>query len=360
MRSIAFFLPQFHPIPENDEWWGRGFTEWTNVTRTRPQYRWHHQPHLPADLGFYDLRVPEVREAQAALANEYGVFGFCYFHYWFHGRRLLQRPVDEILSIQRPDFPFCLCWANEDWNRMWDGASHESLIGQSYSEEDDYRHMQWLAGAFKDPRYIRLNGRPLFLVYRPLQLPDPRATTDRWRREARRLGIGELYLCRVESAKDERGDPAHLGFDGSVEFQPDIQVMRPSVSWRIGRKLTGSRGPYRHRWIDYADVVERSLAKPLPPYVRFPGVMPGWDNAARRARGATIVRGSDPRRFEDWIAATVERYVGRGESSEFLFVNAWNEWAEGNHLEPCQRWGHAYLEAHRRGLGVAGHSATPP
>ncbi len=347
MRSIAFYLPQFHPVPENDDWWGRGFTEWTNVVNGRPQYRWHDQPHLPADLGFYDLRVPEVRQAQADLAAEYGVSGFCYYHYWFNGRRILERPFDEVLSSGAPDFPFCLCWANENWTRVWDGGDKEVLLRQVYSPEDDIEHLRWLARAFRDPRYIRIDGRPVLLVYRALNLPDPVATTERWRHEARQLGIGELFLCRVESFDDERGDPRAIGFDAAVEFQPDHLLSMPSFRWRVGRRLTSSRGWYRHRWLDYEVLVRRSLVKAPAPYQRFPGVTPSWDNTARRERGATMLRGSSPALFEKWVSEVVGRY---GSETDLLFVNAWNEWAEGNHLEPCQRWGRGYLEAHLRGL----------
>ncbi|HEX5272668.1 MAG TPA: glycoside hydrolase family 99-like domain-containing protein, partial [Gemmataceae bacterium] len=228
-RLVAFYLPQYHPIPENDAWWGPGFTEWRNVVRARPLFPGHYQPHLPADLGFYDLRVPEARAAQADLARAHGIHGFCYYHYWFGGRRLLERPFAEVLATGRPDFPFCLCWANENWTRAWDGQTRHMLVGQTYSEEDDVNHLRWLATAFRDPRYIRVEGKPLFLVYRALRIPSPLSTTTRWREEARKLGVGELYLCRVESFPDERGDPAALGFDAAVEFQPDWV----SLDWRL-------------------------------------------------------------------------------------------------------------------------------
>ncbi len=201
-RLLAFYLPQFHPIPENDEWWGRGFTEWTNVTRARPLFPGHYQPQLPADLGFYDLRLPESRLAQAELARAHGIGAFCYYHYWFNGRRILQRPFDEMLSSGQPDFPFCLCWANENWTRAWDGMEREVLLGQRYSAEDDLDHIRWLCNAFADPRYLRINGRPLFLVYRIEDLPDPAATAERWRAEARALGIGELYPGRSGKTPD--------------------------------------------------------------------------------------------------------------------------------------------------------------
>lgn len=358
VRSVAFYLPQFHPIPENDEWWGPGFTEWTNVAKARPQFKGHYQPHLPADLGFYDLRLPEARHAQANLARQYGVEGFCYYHYWFGGRRVLGRPIDDVLASGEPDFPFCLCWANENWTRIWDGGDRSVLLPQDYSEADDYRHITWLAQVFSDPRYIRYDDRPLFLVYRALDLPDPRATTERWRQEARRLGVGELFLCRVENFDELRVDPRSLGFDAAVEFQPDFKLLPPSLLWRTGWQLTGGRGPYRHRRMDYATLVERSLSKPAPPYPRFRGVTPSWDNTPRHDRGAKIVTGSTPNLFEEWLATVVARAAEDPVSGGMIFVNAWNEWAEGNHLEPCRRWGRAYLEAHLRALqrGVAAPS----
>jgi hypothetical protein len=196
VRLIAFYLPQFHPIPENDDWWGKGFTEWRNVVQAKPLFPGHYQPHLPADLGFYDLRVPETRQAQADLAREYGIHGFCYYHYWFKGRRLLERPFNEVLTSGQPDFPFCLCWANESWTRAWDGQSGVILMKQEYSEEDDYQHIRWLSNVFRDKRYIRYEGKPLFLVYRVRDLPNPLQTTEIWRNEARRAGIGELSCAK--------------------------------------------------------------------------------------------------------------------------------------------------------------------
>lgn len=361
MRSIAFYLPQFHPIPENDEWWGTGFTEWKNVVKVSPQYRWHRQPDLPGELGFYDLRIPEVRQAQADLAAEYNVSGFCYFHYWFHGRRMLERPFNEVLSSGVPDFPFCLCWANENWTRAWDGGQRELLLAQRYSEKDDYEHILWLARAFRDPRYIRVDGRPLFLVYRVLQLPDPRATARRWREEARRLGVGELFLCRVESFGDPTSDPREMDFDASIEFPPDHVVGAPEFRWRVGRRLTNSRWWYRHQWLDYEVVVKRSLAKRPAAYPRVPCVTPAWDNTPRRKTGGMIMRGSSPQLFEDWVAASVIRSTNLSQHGDrLLFVNAWNEWAEGNHLEPGEQWGRAYLEAHRNGLARGVAMGTQP
>lgn len=349
--AVAFYLPQFHPIPENDEWWGRGFTEWHNVVRGRPLFPGHEQPRIPADLGFYDLRLPEVREAQADLARAYGIDAFCYYHYWFAGRRLLHRPIDDVLASGRPDHPFCLAWANEPWRANWDGRTGRVLVEQHHSADDDREHIEWLLKAFADPRYLRIDGRPLFLVYRAGQLPDPRRTTDLWREEAERAGVGELLLCRVASFHDEHDDPRPLGFDAAVEFQPDWR--------RIGPPLPGF-GP--HRVYDYGHVATRMLAAEPPAWPRFPGVTPRWDNTARNPQSAVVLAGATPERYRAWLATVADRLRHRPRAEQVVFVNAWNEWAEGAHLEPCRRWGHGFLEAHRDGLvpGGAVHAGTMP
>jgi lipopolysaccharide biosynthesis protein len=354
VRLLAFYLPQFHPIPENDRWWGQGFTEWTNVARARRLFRGHHQPHLPTDLGFYDLRVPEVREAQADMARSHGISGFCYYHYWFNGRRLLERPFDEVLASGRPDFPFCLCWANENWTRAWDGADREVLMPQQYSPEDDRRHFDHLASAFRDRRYIRVDGKPLFLVYRTELLPDPARTAEIWRERARASGIGELYLVRVENFVADV-DPKSIGFDAAVEFAPDWRVL-PAPMFRrrrwalLARVLLWlgllPRVYLDHRVYRYEVLVRRMLAKPRPGFKRFRCLTPGWDNSPRRARNAFIFQDATPRLYEKWLRTLVRDTVAAFQGDERLvFVNAWNEWAEGNHLEPDDFWGRAYLEA---------------
>lgn len=301
-----------------------------------------------------DLRVPETRQAQAALANDHGIYGFCYYHYWFNGRRLLARPFQEVLDSGRPDFPCCLCWANEDWTRAWDGASGEVLVRQEYSEADDRAHIQWLLRAFADDRYVRVDGKPLFLVYKASALRDPRRTTDLWREEASRAGLGDLYLCRVENDR-LRGDPTSFGFDASVDFQPDFANLGPaqrrSGVARASRRLRLSNMAYRwHRVYDYGTFIDRMLDRPPVPYKRFPCVTPGFDNTPRRQRKGIVLRDSTPEEYERWIRTTLERFVPFGPDEDLVFVNAWNEWAEGNHLEPCRRWGRAYLEATQRGL----------
>lgn len=369
-RAIAFYLPQFHPIPENDEWWGKGFTEWTNVVKAKPKFPGHYQPHLPADLGFYDLRLPETRVAQAELAARYGIYGFCYYHYWFNGRQLLDRPVNEIWKSGEPDFPFCLCWANENWTRRWDGLENEVLLQQQYGFADDLAHIRSLIPFFLDPRYIRVMDRPLFLVYRASKLPEPEKTTEIWRREAELAGLKDLFLVRVESHTDF-GDPRGMGFDSAVEFQPrwsalaDARIFRRRW-WRRKRLGMGESDLLDNFVFEYQDLVTKALAYPVETYPRIPCVCPGWDNGPRRERGATIFINSTPEKYESWLQEVVNRTKARlrpGENNEIapdslVFINAWNEWAEGNHLEPCQRWGRKYLEATQRALSVQAAKST--
>jgi len=357
-RLLAFHLPQFHPVPDNDTWWGKGFTEWRNVTRAKPQFPGHYQPHLPADLGFYDLRLPEARQAQADLAREYGIHGFVYYHYWFNGRRILERPVNEILRLGEPDFPFCLCWANENWSRRWDGSEAEILLGQNYSAKDDLDHIAWLITAFRDRRYIKVHGKPLLLVYKLSHLPDPAATVARWRRAVEAAGFPGLYLCNVEADLDQHGLVPRHGLDAAVEFAPDLkniprQRVNPWLDWMPRRIMRLRTGVYaRHRIFEYSEVAERMLAKPAVDYLRFPGVTPSWDNCARRKEHAIILRNATPERYGEWLSETLRRFNPPNPEENFVFINAWNEWAEGNHLEPCQKWGRKYLEATSEAIGL--------
>jgi Glycosyltransferase WbsX len=358
MRVLAFYLPQFSPSAENDVWWGRGFTEWTNVVRARPRFRGHVQPRLPADLGFYDLRVPEVRDAQARLAAAHGIHGFCYYHYWFEGKRLLARPFDEVLELGEPDFPFALCWANHDWTRGWDSRSGEVLIAQSYSEADDLQHVRWLAEhAWSDPRYITVQGRPVFLL-RTVP-PDAAARIDRWRAEAQRLGVADPYLIARATMRPD-GEPALVdGFDACFEVPPYGFERGARVDWR-GRVEQGV--PRRLQtptkrilgWLrgttdevhEYAALVENAIARSPVGWKRYPGVVPGWDNSPRRSEGALILRGSTPELYRRWLEHLATTFTSFGPGEDFVFVNAWNEWAEGALLEPCEQWGTRYLEAH--------------
>jgi lipopolysaccharide biosynthesis protein len=346
-RFIAFYLPQFHPTPYNNEWWGEGFTEWTNVAKARPRFRGHYQPHLPADLGFYDLRLPEVREAQASLAQAYGIYGFCYYHYWFNGRRFLEMPLDEVLRLGKPDLPFCVCWANENWTRAWDGNNRRILIEQHYSPEDDVSHIRYLIRLFEDRRYIRIEGKPLILIYRIELLPDPLRTAQIWRDEATQAGIGELFLANVESTFVRLPqDPSQIGFDAAVRFQPNTQLFNASPVVRALRTL---RSPIRNdRVFQYSDLYRRWEASHTPVYRRFECVTPMWDNSARRERKAFMLKDSTPQQYERWLRRAVEKTEPDNEDLRWVFINAWNEWGEGCHLEPCHKWGRAFLEATQR------------
>ncbi|HST44290.1 MAG TPA: glycoside hydrolase family 99-like domain-containing protein [Luteimonas sp.] len=356
-RVIAFYLPQFHPIPENDAWWGTGFTEWRNVAQAVPQFEGHAQPRLPADLGFYDLRVPGVLRTQAALARAHGIEGFCFYTYWFHGRRLLDAPIEQWLASPDLQLPACLCWANEPWTRSWDGRPGDTLVAQQHDDADDLAFIAHVARFMADPRYLRVDGRPLLLVYRPTRLPDAAATARRWRAWCRENGIGEIHLAAVQAF--ERPDPTALDFDAAVEFPPNLSTPTDLTATQVR-----INPDYAGQALDWRDVPAAALARPLPPYPTYPGVNCGWDNAPRRPGAGRTFLHASPRRYRDWLARTVtERLAGLAGESRLVFVNAWNEWAEGAVLEPDQRLGHAWLQATRAALVAADPGrapATPP
>lgn len=345
VRFIAFFLPQYHPIPENDEWWGKGFTEWTNVTKARPNFADHHQPQLPGELGFYDLRLAETREAQADLAAAYGLSGFCFYYYWFNGKRLLNRPLDEIVSLGEPDFPFCICWANENWTRTWDGRENHVLIAQSHSMDDDRAFIRALLPTLRDKRYICVDGRPMILVYKVALLPDALATAAVWRQECRDAGLGEIYLVCVhnDASPDRNPDPGQIGFDAALEFPPSGKGVLAQAPSDMRNQ------DFRGVFYDYEKTAENLMQTDCPPFTFFRGVMPSWDNTARRQDSSHIFLGSSPAGYARWLQSAAEwtarMHVG---DERIVFVNAWNEWAEGNHLEPDQHYGRAYLEATQR------------
>lgn len=351
-RLIAFYLPQFHPIKENDAWWGKGFTEWTNVVRAKPLFPGHHQPQLPNDLGFYDLRVPEVLEEQARIAESYGISGFCFYYYWFNGRRLLERPLEALLESGAPDFPFCICWANENWTRSWDGSEDEILIKQEHTPESDAAFIRDVIPVLKDRRYITMQGRPVLLIYRINLLPDPARTARIWREICAEEGIKEIHLCAVQSFGIT--DPRPYGFDAAVEFPPHMQraLVDPGM-------LPGIVPDFEGYLEDYDQVVQNQIAKPPEEYLLYRGVMPAWDNTARRGKRAHIIYNASPEKYETWLRAMLEQARNNHSTPDnLIFINAWNEWAEGNHLEPDDKYGYAYLEATRRAFvnGTAGPS----
>lgn len=351
-RAIALYLPQFHPVPENDEWWGKGFTEWTNTAKATPMFRGHNQPHIPADLGFYDLRVPETREAQAALARRYGIEGFCYYHYWFAGRRILERPFNEVLHSGAPDFPFCLCWANQTWSGIWHGAPNRVLIEQTYPGRADHEaHFRELLPAFADPRYIRVEGKPIFLIYRPNELPDAAATLALWQAMAADAGLGGLHVAGI-SFSPASNLTAH-GFDAEVA-QP---------SWGV-RQRVSRRQPLR--WVrckieiwrgrpiieSYESFAERQISAITAYNACYPCLTHAWDNTPRSGRNGAVLFGATPELFRRVLNSAVDALSDRPLDQRLLFLKSWNEWAEGNHLEPDLRFGTGFLQAVADSLGA--------
>jgi hypothetical protein len=341
VRLIAFYLPQFHPIAENDEWWGKGFTEWPGVAAAKPLFDGHYQPHIPADLGFYDLRLPESRAAQADLARRYGIHGFCYHYYWFSGRRVLERPLEEVLASGEPDFPFCVCWANEPWSRRWDGSEDELLIAQEHDTETDKKLILELLPFFADRRYIKVDGRPLLVIYRVGLLPDPRALFATWREISRQYGFPDLHICMAETFG--LNDPFSYGCDAAVEFPP-----HQTTAGVINGSLQGT-GDVAGNLYHYSDAVLNDIVAPPVDYPRYRCVMPGWDNTPRRGAAGNVFHGATPELFELWLREAIGFTTRHLPPDQHLvFINAWNEWGEGAHLEPDLKYGRAYLEATRR------------
>lgn len=351
-RVLAYYLPQFHPIPENDEWWGKGFTEWTNVGKAKPLFPGHYQPHVPADLGYYDLRVPETREAQAQLAREYGVEGFIYWHYWFgNGKRLLERPFNEVLASGKPDFPFALAWANETWSGTLHGLqAGETLIEQTYPGDQDYiDHFNTLLPAFKDPRYITCEGKPLFIIYKPQQCLDIKHFIDLWQGLARKNGLGGIFFVAVayslydlERATATLNYLLELGFD-ALNVINAYNAMITDFKYRFIRRLFVKQlglipdvRPYQyeqfHCPLDGNDKV-------------FPTILPNWDHTPRSGKKGIVLCGSTPESFQSCLHKKLEIIKDKPFDKRFLLVKSWNEWAEGNYLEPDLRFGRGYLEA---------------
>lgn len=343
-RVVAFYLPQFHPIPENDAWWGTGFTEWTGVIPAQPQFPGHYQPHVPGELGYYDLRDREVQRKQIDLAKRYGIDAFCFYFYWFDGVTLLETPLRQWLEDPSLDLPFMLCWANENWSRRWNGREDDVLIAQNHSPEDDLAFIEHAAEYLRDPRYTRIDGKPVLVVYRPSLLPDVAATAKRWRAWCRDNGVGEIYLAYTTSF--DRLDPETIGFDAAVEFAPN-NMATPDITQNRPKY-----GGFAGRMYDWPQLVSRSHAYPPSEHRVFRGVNPSWDNTPRRGSNAGILAGSTPGQFTRWTANAIRETLRTREADDdgLLFVNAWNEWGEGAHLEPDEAYGYAWLESVRVAL----------
>ncbi|NMH29488.1 glycosyltransferase WbsX family protein [Flavobacterium silvaticum] len=357
-RIIAYYLPQFHPVPENDEWWGKGFTEWTNVGKAKPLFKKHDQPKLPADLGYYDLRIPEVREEQARLAKSYGIEGFCYWHYWFgNGKRLLEKPFQEVLESGNPDFGFCLAWANVKWGGLAYGDLFKRLlIDQEYPGIDDYTaHFNELLPAFLDKRYLRIDNKPIFTVYNPAGLPDPKLFTDHWQKLAKANGLDGIYFI----AYQHFGYPySENGFDALTPPSPSHLFLRikSTLKEKIVRKLT----PYK--WLQYkyrsfhlrdlyrhSQLVDASDYSDVPKDIKFfPSCVPNWDHTPRSGHKGQVIVEASPEHFYRNLQNCYRRIKDYKPDEQIIFIKAWNEWAEGNYLEPDQKTGFANLEQIRK------------
>lgn len=343
-RPIAFYLPQFHPVPENDRWWGKGFTEWTNVASARPLFRGHYQPHIPADLGFYDLRVPETRLAQAELAREHGIEGFCYWHYWLgNGKRLLERPLEEVIASGEPDLPFCIGWANHTWTGIWFGAPGKTLARQTYPGLEDHKaHFHYLLPVLTDDRYIMVEGRPLIYIYRPREIPDVRQALDLWRNLATRAGLQGLHLV------GEGLDPSEcqrLGFDATA-YSYHRHVEKATAPKRELQReiMLRYRSAFRKPAVfSYREAMKHFLKEGTVPMNEYPSIVPNWDSTPRLGWRGVVLHNATPDLFKIHVRETLKRLEHKPKDLRIVFVKSWNEWGEGNHLEPDRKYGSGHL-----------------
>ncbi len=351
IRVIAFYLPQFHPTPENDKWWGKGFTEWTNVGKAKPLFKGHYQPRVPADLGYYDLRLSESRIAQAELAKEYGIEGFCYWHYWFgNGRRLLNRPFDEVLKLGEPNFPFCLAWANHSWEdkQFSKEGTHRVLMEQLYPGDEDYiNHFQALISAFEDDRYIKVEGKPFFMVYNPKELPDAAHFISLWQSLAKKRGY-QIHFVAHTYSKEDIPLFKSWGFDAVVLVRLfDVFKLKFSLIERIYSKL--KRILFKQgRILDYGLASSCFSGEEDKREDCYPVIIPNWDHSPRSGRKGHILINSTPEKFEKHIEKTFDMVSKK--QNKIVILKSWNEWAEGNYIEPDLKYGRGYLEVLKRML----------
>lgn len=360
IKPLAFYLPQYHPIPENDEWWGKGFTEWTNVGKAKPLFEGHLQPVCPTDLGYYDLRVPEVREQQVMMAKEFGIYGFVYYHYWFgNGRQLLERIANEILASKKPDFPFCFCWANETWSGVWHGLGNKILIEQVYpSDEDLLSHFNYLLPFFKDDRYIKIDGKPVLMIYDPIHLEEHDSLyLVKLRKLAQENGFSDLYIMGANK-KEDYFDYKKMGYDGKVS-QAFQKAWIPLIAKGENPHIT----PYQYYKKRLKSVLGMKEKKIKTKSVRvqdmtelvdnlkyensnvetFPTVLPNWDNTPRSGVRGVVLKNDSAENFRRQLEKAVKFLENKNHNENFIFIKSWNEWAEGNMLEPDQIKGYTYL-----------------
>ncbi len=353
VKVLAFYLPQFHPIPENDKWYGKGFTEWTNVGKAKPLFRGHDQPKVPADLGYYDLRVPETRLAQAEMAREYGVTAFCYWHYWFgKEKRLLERPFNEVLRSGEPDFPFCLAWANHSWKGIYNGVkTKESLIEQEYGGREDYEtHFYDVLPAFQDPRYVTVDGKPFFLLFSPGEVPEPRRFIELWQELAIKNGLKGIHFVAHTYQPGDIDRLLGMGYDA-------VNVVRLFEYQRIGLSLFRmavnkiNREVFKHGfWCQYKDAMRYFSGKEDGLENVYPTIVPNWDHSPRTGRYGGILKNSTPELFRKHVERVLEDVTKKSPAHRVVMLKSWNEWAEGNYMEPDLKHGRGYLEALRKAL----------
>lgn len=377
-RVLAYYLPQFHPIPENDAAWGPGFTEWTNVAKAKPLFRGHNQPRIPADLGFYDLRLPEIREQQSQMAREAGIEGFCYWHYWFgNGKMLLQRPFEEVLKSGKPDFPFCFAWANHDWTTStWQSEGGTKMIArQEYPGENDYiAHFNYCLPAFLDKRYVRVDGKPLFAIYDPYNFADVAHFVAVWRKLAEKAGLGDIFfvaLCKPTTTKHRRADGTIErvlpNLDSSAAVYNDLLALGFDALNPDGRPLAEMRyqGKYLRlilttlqKYCPWLPALRYNYAKVMPYYYAqedrwenvFPTIMPQWDRSPRSGAKDGIYVNATPENFRKHVEQALTLIAGKQPEHRVLFLRSWNEWAEGNYVEPDTVYGHGFLDALKQTL----------
>lgn len=347
-KIIAYYLPQYHPFPENDKWWGKGFTEWTNVGKAKPLFSGHYQPKIPGELGYYDLRVPEVAEAQAQLAREAGVYGFCYWHYWFHGKELMEMPFYRMLETGKPDYPFCVGWANESWySKLWnkDSVEAELLIEQRYSKDDHIEHFKKLLPAFKDERYITIENKPFFLIYRPLDMDDVQKFMQLWNNLLRKEGVAESFYFVAHARNEEECDKLRLmGFD-AINIGPTTRCLNlyKGISWirlknKLKRFVTGCPNI-----IDYREIVNQLWKEEYEGKDDvLPSLIPNWDHSPRGGKNSLVFTNSSPSEWEKHVRNIVEKTARK--QNQIIMLKSWNEWGEGNYLEPDYKYGKKYID----------------
>lgn len=345
-KLIAYYLPQMHPTPENDAWWGRGVTEWNNVSRAVPQYVGHYQPRLPGELGFYDLRLKENLQRQIELAKMYGIYGFSWYYYWFDGKRLLDRPLDMFIDDLSLDFPFCICWANESWTKGFFGSSKEVIMKQNETEESYRNFIKDAVRYLRDKRYITVQGKKLLIVYKPHDVPNCKRVLDYWREYCKKNDVGDLHIVGCWTGI-EKNDILELGFDAAAEFQPGS--LQP-YNGKINSSIPFINDQFIGEVYSYKKIVnEKFYQKNFSNKKMYNAVMPMWDNTPRRNnRGNVIFDGATPALYKEWLKDIISHYKkDLSNEQDIIFINAWNEWGEGAYLEPDRYYGYAYLQSTR-------------